>query len=881
MSLRPSTPQVPAALCHWGALVLCRGDADWLRPQLSALLPWVSRVVIVDARDERPSELNGAQLGYGEHEVQVAPERGDSPDVLNAALALLDTPNVLVLEEREFLRDLREVQLAIERLPRAASVRVKRTSFVGGPDQQVTPEDKILIACRPERGFAFHSYREGQSGVHERVDVEVLSYARLAEDPREAPDNADLKRYTNEHPLAAARYLNLAAPAPAPQHEPLVSIIVPFYAAQDVTRACVEALLRAATTETCPSFEVILRDDGGPGASQGLESVLADPRVRLSTATENQGFLRTVNSAAGEARGRYLVLLNNDTLPLPGWLEALVQLAENDPQVGVVGAMLLYPDGVLQEAGGIVFSDASGWNYGKRDKAHHDRYQYVREVDYCSGAAILVRRELWEAIGGFDERFAPAYYEDTDLCMQARERGYKVLYQPRARVVHLEGYSSGTDVSQGVKRYQEINKAQFLDKWKTVLEREHRPPGSNPHVARQRTSGKHVLLANPGFAYFDRDSGSFRLLQIIKVLGALGHRVTFLARSWCGNVFHRKHLEELGIETRIGRLDSERDMGNGATLQVVLKELVQDTPIELALLYHYTTARKVGRYLRRHSPLTRIVTDTVDVHFLRLERRAEVTGDAGIAREAKRVKSRELSAYKASDLVLAISEEEARFLRPLLPRTPVDFIPNIHPIPEQHTGPEGREDLLFIGSFAHPPNGDALEYLVKKIMPLVWQRRPAQVLTVVGGGVDSKLDGLASERVRFLGFVDDLDPILYGTRMLVAPLRFGAGAKGKVGQALSYGLPVVTSPVGSEGLGMTHGHDYLLAETPSEFADAIVRLCEEPALWQKLASNGIDLIEGRFSTNAVARMLEERVLTLGRHEPGLRRKWLRLQAYVR
>ena len=170
----------------------------------------------------------------------------------------------------------------------------------------------------------------------------------------------------------------------------------------------------------------------------------------------------------------------------------------------------LYPDGSLQEAGGIVYQDASGCNYGKHDDPLRDRYQYRRDVDYGSGAALLVERALWEQLGGFDERFAPAYYEDTDLCFQARAAGRRVVYEPRARVVHLEGHTCGTDEASGVKQHQVTNRERFLEKWGAVLRAEHRPPGSAPHAARERAGGAHVAVIHPSFPMFDRASGSFR-----------------------------------------------------------------------------------------------------------------------------------------------------------------------------------------------------------------------------------------------------------------------------------------------------------------------------------------------------------------------------------
>ena len=163
------------------------------------------------------------------------------------------------------------------------------------------------------------------------------------------------------------------------------------------------------------------------------------------------------------------MLLNNDTEPQPGWLEALLAIAERDPATGAVGAKLVYPDGRLQEAGGIVFADASGWNYGRGGDPNDPRFSFVREVDYCSAACLLVPRAVWDEVGGFDERYAPAYYEDTDLCFAVRERGLKVVYQPAAVIVHHEGATAGTDTATGFKQHQVTNRERFRAKWADAL----------------------------------------------------------------------------------------------------------------------------------------------------------------------------------------------------------------------------------------------------------------------------------------------------------------------------------------------------------------------------------------------------------------------------
>jgi len=279
-----------------------------------------------------------------------------------------------------------------------------------------------------------------------------------------------------------------------PQHSytsipPTVSIIIPVYNKSDYTRKCLERL-----QETLPADfrgEILVIDDASSDDTQSLAADWSkDARIRCVRNHENLGFLRSCNRGAELATGEMLVFLNNDTLPAPGWLPPLIRILQERPNAGVVGGKLVYPDGRLQEAGGMVFSDGSACNFGKRDRPDRPAYNYVREVDYCSGAVLATPRALFQQLGGFDLRYAPAYYEDTDYCFAVRKAGRKVYYQPETVIVHFEGVSSGTDTSSGVKRYQDINRTKFSEKWSSVLSKQPPPPTDYELTTLQRISAR-------------------------------------------------------------------------------------------------------------------------------------------------------------------------------------------------------------------------------------------------------------------------------------------------------------------------------------------------------------------------------------------------------
>ena len=269
------------------------------------------------------------------------------------------------------------------------------------------------------------------------------------------------------------------------QGAPAVTIVIPVHDKVEHTRRCLELVARHAPPV---SYEVVVVDDA---STDGTAQLLREqgPPVRVLTQTVNEGFVAACNRGAAAARGRWILFLNNDTEPQPGWLRALLLLSDAEPEAGALGSQLVFPDGKLQEAGGIVFKDGSAWNFGRGDLPARAAYQRPCEVDYCSGASLMVRRDLFERLGGFDPRYAPAYYEDTDLCFGVRSLGYKVMYCPDSIVIHLEGTTAGRDLSAGVKRYQEVNRGKFLIKWREALAR-HEP---NPSV-----TGRQPLTADRG-----------------------------------------------------------------------------------------------------------------------------------------------------------------------------------------------------------------------------------------------------------------------------------------------------------------------------------------------------------------------------------------------
>lgn len=630
--------------------------------------------------------------------------------------------------------------------------------------------------------------------------------------------------------------------------EPMISIIIPTYNMWRLTVGCLRSI--RATTTTVP-YEVIVSDDG---STDGTASQLAAvPGLRLTVSADNRGFCAAANAGAACARGQYLFFLNNDTELTAGWAEALLDAAAGDA-VGAVGCKLVYPDGRLQEAGGIIWNDGTGMNFGRGDDPARPVYNFRRRVDYCSAAALLVRRDLFEAIGGFDMRYAPGYYEDTDLCFHLRKEGYEVVYEPGAVVVHIEGSSFGSDLSPVTmgrhrKTSQEVNRHVFVAKWRTTL-LHHYPPGTAAGLLGGRRSGRHrILLCDHGVPTPDRDSGSQRLWWLAQIFQELQCDVTMFPADGVALQPYTADLQRRGIEVASGQSFAEF-----ARSRIGLFDTV------------WVSRRDVAEVLipevRRWFPRATVIYDTVDLHFVREEREEDVLGVAldRTAREMRRQREAELVA--SADLSVVVSQVEADAVAALVPDARVVVVSNVHPLaPLRQRSFAERSDVLFVGGFAHSPNVDAVNWFVQRIWPRV-RRVTGAHFWVVGADPPLGIRRLESESVSVVGHVPDLRWYLERSRISVAPLRYGAGVKGKVGQAMAAGVPVVTTSVGAEGMGLIDGEHALIRDTEDQFVEAVSLLYQDARLWETLAAGGRAIMEARYQPMMVRRQLAE-ILGIG------------------
>ena len=630
--------------------------------------------------------------------------------------------------------------------------------------------------------------------------------------------------------------------------KPLVSIIIPAYNQVGYTYRCLASVLENTRDV---AYEVILADDKSTDGTKVLSMYCKG--ITIVRNKENLGFLKNCNHGAEGARGKYIFFLNNDTQVKPGWLSSLVKLMESDSSIGMAGSKLVYPDGRLQEAGGIFWREGNGWNYGKFDDPDKPEYNYVKDVDYISGAAIMLSKALWQQLGGFDERFAPAYCEDADLAFAVRAAGYRVVYQPLSVVVHYEGISNGTDTGSGVKAYQVANMEKLKEKWADAFAKQEvhgeRP---NPFAARERLGNRKVILAIDHYVpTFDKDAGSKSTFQYLKLFLRKGYVVKFVGDNYGHEEPYTTVFQQMGIEVLYGRWYEEN----------ILSWIEENQKyIQFAYINRPHIAIKYMDFIRKKTDI-KIMYYGHDLHFLRELREFEVTGDPAHKKESEYMKKQELALIRTADMSYYPSCVERDVLREIDDGLRVKAVClNMFESFKEDIDFDftKRRGLMFVGGFAHHPNKDAVMWFVEEIWPLI-RRQTELPFYIVGSKAPEEvlaLDGRDGIVVK--GFVTDEElEELYGScQAVVVPLRFGAGVKGKVIESLYYGMPTVTTSIGAEGI---EGAQEVLAvaDTAEEFARKTLAYCRDPELSARTGRDAVEYVKNTFGMEAVWEIVKE------------------------
>lgn len=614
------------------------------------------------------------------------------------------------------------------------------------------------------------------------------------------------------------------------QEQPEASVVIPAHNKIAATYYALSALLLAHNKTT---FEVIVVDDGSTDETSKIEDLIQG----ITVIRNNQPlrFIQACNKGVAAARAPYVVLLNNDTEVTTGWLDALVDAFKRFPGVGAVGSKLLYPDGTLQDAGGIVWRSGNPWNYGNKQNPWDPRFCYARQVDYLSGASLMTTKAIWDQVGGLSSYLEPMYFDDTDFSFKVREAGYKTYFVPSSLVYHFEGTTSGTDTSSGFKKYQEVNRPKFKRRWAKAFA-QHGEEGMQPDLEKDRGIAGRILFIDYTTPREDRDAGSYAAIREIELVQSLGYKVTFLPQNLGFFGHYTEQLQAMGVEVITAPFY--------LSLESFLEERAKE--FDAAYITRYNVAADTAHLIRCNSPKTRIILNNADLHFLRELRAAVSNNDEDRMQTMREIREQELRMMRNVDLVLSYNEvEHAVISSHTEGEVKVMTCPWVVSIPETVAPLSERSGISFLGSFKHHPNTEGVRWFCREVMPRL-EHQSIQ-LSIYGSGMDNEIKELVSNLIHPVGYIEDVADAYQRHRVFVAPLLSGAGIKGKVLNALAYGIPTVLTPTAAEGIGLRHGHDCLIAKTPEEWVEGISRLCVDDELWASISHAARSYAASQFS----------------------------------
>lgn len=626
---------------------------------------------------------------------------------------------------------------------------------------------------------------------------------------------------------------------------PAVAVVLVTYGKAELTFACLQALARTRGV----SFEVVVVDNASTDRTGEMLACVDGIRVILNE--RNEHFLAGANRGAAESSAPKILFLNNDTEVDPDAIGHAVSRLDRDETIGIVGGRLVFPDGSLQEAGAIVWRDGACSAFGRGFDPGEPEFAFVRDVDYVSGAFLMIDRGLWESLGGFDSAYSPAYYEDVDLCLRAWQAGRRVVYEPRVSVRHLEFGSS--DRPESALELQRRNQVVLSERHRQFLARQRVHGPSELAAARFHPHGPPSLLfvdeCVPHPAY---GAGYPRALRIVEAARAAGWFVSVLPltlrdrdEDWAS--IHADVPDDVEVLVRAGE--------GVRSLDAVLEQ--RPGAYDAILVSRSSVMEQVNATFDARPELigdARLIADLECVQSMRLELARRTVGDAAAPDLEGIDVDAELALTARAHAVTTPSPREVDLLRDR-------GMANVHllghgiEVRASAPGPAGREGVLFIGAVYSEgdPNGDSIFHFVRDILPKLHALGVGPRLTVAGPNETGRV--FEHPEVEFLGRQEDLTPLYDRARVFIAPTRMASGIPLKVIEAAAHGVPVVCTELLRWQLGWTSGDDLLAAPDADGFAEAVAGLIADDELWTKLQAGGFARVRAEYGPDVLAAQL--------------------------
>ncbi len=552
--------------------------------------------------------------------------------------------------------------------------------------------------------------------------------------------------------------------------------------------------------------------------------------ARVVDSDVNLGFGGGNNYAASLARGEFLVFLNDDATVEPGWLDALVCTADDHPEAAAVGSRILFPDGSLQEAGSVIWDDGSTAPIGRGAPAEERAFSYRRYVDHISANGLLVRKAVFDQVGGFDARYFPAYYEDVDLLLAIKAAGHRVLYEPLSQLRHHESASS-------TARFKEFlfkrNGAQLREKWAELLAGQTPADPENPaavNAALHHGMGDPPrllviddMLPDPGVG-----AGFGRMHDLIREVGFGRYAMTFHATN-----------DPSGDPRGPGRFGVDVLTGEKDAIRAHLRDPA--VRYDLILVSRPHNWKFFAEAIRAGQPDAVLLYDAEALFHLRMERQLALgdgqRGGNKLRKEMEEYRALEHRIARDADHIVCVSSTEAAILEEIPDHAPITVIEPMQPdVAVTERDARERDGIVYVAGWLargdDAPNVDGLRWFATEVLPHLVNAMPWVRLDVTGANPPESVRRLESPNLRFVGFVPDLHQLYDAARVVISPIRYGAGIKIKTLEAIQYGVPVVTTTHGADGIRTGGRAAIAVADEPGEFVDAVFRLLTDPLAWR-------------------------------------------------
>lgn len=654
--------------------------------------------------------------------------------------------------------------------------------------------------------------------------------------------------------MALDSLLNTSARIDIPYIEsPEVSIILVLYNRAELTLNCLLSILQ----NNFKSLEIIIVDNASTDNTQLLLKRIQGATILYNS--ENLHFIRACNQAVERARGEFLLFVNNDTQILGDSIAAAVETLKSSNDIGAVGGKIILPDGTLQEAGSIIWRDGSCLGYGRGNSPLAPEYMFRRSVDYCSAAFLLTRRDLFIGMGGFDEAYLPAYYEETDYCVKLWKAGKLVVYEPNVVLLHYEFASSNS--RENATGLQVKNQRIFVEKHQGWLESQCLPKLENSLFARTsaKKAGKRILFIDDRVPHTFLGSGHPRGNFILSCMIGLGYAVTFYPMDV-------SHQNETWAEVYADIPQSvEVMMGYG---YLKLTEFLQGRQgyYDVVFVSRPHNMRILKSCLKQNANLikgSKIIYDAEALYCLREIEQMRLRGEEPSPEQIEQLIQEEVQLAAGCDRIISVSEQEKQqFVERGLSNTEVlGHAVSTSPTPNPF---DKRKDILFVGAIYEmdSPNADSVQWLATEIFPKIQEKVGGEIELIIAGNntvenLVEDISQLGNSSIQMRGKVDDLSHLYNNARLFVTPTRFAAGIPLKVYEAAASGIPIVTTSLIAKQLGWRHEVEILVADNAEKFAAECVRLYQDELLWQKLRSNAIKRVKYECSPKIFSQNLEK------------------------